>query len=250
MSYSQSQVALSGRASSQIDRITQRSAISAKNSNSYIEEDEDLAKKADECVQYILLCCLSERKAIVKRADLNKNVIKDASRQYKAIIKMVEYRLEEVFGIELVQIDETTEMDKSEKIGLRNKYEFDLELNISLKSKRMDANDGTDPVFIDQFKYSMLMVSLSLIFMNDNEIEANLFWDSMKKLGINRDEKKHKYLGDVTKYFTGDLVKEVIMYFFIIFILKLDFFLVKKKGKSLSKNLIFREINWKIIRYT
>jgi hypothetical protein len=207
MSYSQSQVAFSGRPSSQFDRSNLRSEITAKKSNSYIQEEDDLAKKADECVQYILLCCLSERKAVVKRADLNKNVIKDFSRQYKAIIKMVEYRLEEVFGIELVQLDET-EIDKSEKIGLSNKFEFDLELNRSLKNRKTDANDGLGIVFNDQFKYSMLMVSLCLIFMNENEIEAGLFWDSMKKLGINKDEKKHKYLGDVTKYFTADLVKE------------------------------------------
>ncbi len=206
MNFSQSQVAFTGRASTQREQGSQRSAITAKRSSSYNEEENELAKKADECVQYILLCSLSERKAVVKRADLNKNVIKEYSRQYRTIIKMVEYRLEEVFGIELFQIDDV-EIDKSEKIGLRNKFEFDVELNLPL-TRRIYSSDDTDQVFNDQFKYSMLMISLSLIFMNDNEIDANLFWDSMKKLGINKDEKKHKHLGDISKYFTSDLVKE------------------------------------------
>lgn len=30
----------------------------------------------------------------------------------------------------------------------------------------------------------------------------------MKRLGLNKDEKKHKYLGDVSKYFTVELVRD------------------------------------------
>ncbi len=44
--------------------------------------------------------------------------------------------------------------------------------------------------------------------MNDNEIDADLFWSSLKCLDINKDEKKNKYLGDVFKYFTYELVKD------------------------------------------
>ena len=39
--------------------------FSATKSHDYGLEDPDLSKKADECVQYILFCCLSEHK--VKR---------------------------------------------------------------------------------------------------------------------------------------------------------------------------------------
>lgn len=181
----------------------ERFSIYAKPSSEYNNEEAELAKKADECVQYILFCCLSERKAIVKRVDLNKHVIKELSRRYKEILKLVEVRLEEVFGIELVELDIS---DKAEKVGIRTVHEFDADLNLAQVAG--NTGEDMDPAFMEQFKYSMLMIALSLIFMNENEINADLFWDSMKRLDVNRDEKKHKYLGDVSKYFTVDLVKE------------------------------------------
>lgn len=184
-------------------RHSQRTDIFSKRSDSYMEEDPDLTRKADECVQYILFCCLSERKAIVRRADLNKFIIKDQSRQYKTIMNMVSLRLHEVFGIELIDINND---EKAEKLGIRTKFEYDLNLNRPHKSE--NANTESDPIFLEQYKYSMLMISLALIFMNENEISDELFWDSMKKLDINKEDKKHKYLGDIFKYFTTDLVKE------------------------------------------
>lgn len=182
---------------------SQLSAMFSKCSTSYDDEPEDLSKKADECVEYILFCCLSEGKTIVKRSDLNKYVLKEYNRKYKNILKMVEVRLEEVFGIELQELDIT---DKSEKLGIKCKFEYDLNLN--KPSVVRSTNVETDQVFLGQFKYSMVMISLALIFMNGNEIEADLFWESMKRIDVNKDEKKHKYLGDVFKYFTSDLVKE------------------------------------------
>jgi hypothetical protein len=183
--------------------LNHRFNILAKPSSQYNNEEADLAKKADECVQYILFCCLSERKAVVRRVDLNKYVIKEHSRKYKEILKMVQVRLEEVFGIELVELDIS---DKAEKSGIRCMHVFDADLNRS--SVTESSSEDMDPSFVEQFKYSMLMISLALIFMNENEMNGDLFWDSMKRLDINRDEKKHKYLGDVSKFFTVDLVKE------------------------------------------
>ena len=117
-------------------------------------------------------------------------------------MKMVDQRLNDAFGIQLVEIDKN---DRGEKHGIRSKFKFDSELN-----KLNLANESTDvdQTFQNQYKYSMIMISLALIFMNENEIDAELFWDSLKRLDINKDEKRHKYLGDVMKYFTYDLVKE------------------------------------------
>lgn len=182
---------------------TQRSSMFSRPSMSYEDESGDLSKKADECVQYILFCCLSEHKAVVKRADLNKHVLKEHSRQFKTIMKMVEVRLNEVFGIELQAMDNS---DKSEKMSIRCKFEYDLNLN--KPAVMTSSTTETDKIFLDQFKYSMVMISLALIFMNENEIESGLFWDSMKRLDVNKEEKKHKYLGDIFKFFTSDLVKE------------------------------------------
>ena len=96
--------------------------------------------------------------------------------------------------------------DKSEKMSIRCKFEYDLNLN--KPAVMTSSTTETDKIFLDQFKYSMVMISLALIFMNENEIESGLFWDSMKRLDVNKEEKKHKYLGDIFKFFTSDLVKE------------------------------------------
>lgn len=184
--------------------------------------DQDVAiiiKKAQECVEYIMLCVLAERKSIVKRADLNKTVLKDHVRLSKVILKQTQEFLDHVFGLELIDMDGD---DRAEKYGIRSKFDFDSDLftretcvttqSSQLLSQLIDSEeaigDGYDRVFDDQLKYSMLMIALSLIYMNDNEMDANLFWESLKRLDINKDEKKNKYLGDVNKYFTSELVKE------------------------------------------
>lgn len=177
--------------------------------------DETIEKKAHECVEYILFCVLAERKSIIRRSELNKHVNKEYMRCFKLILKQIQLRLYHVFGLELVDLDGKKE--KSERFGIRSKFDYDAELN------KLDMSDGMrrikggsaakfsndmDKEFEDQFKYGVLMIALSLILMNGNEIDGELFWDSLKKLGINRDEKKHKFFGDVSKFFTGELVKE------------------------------------------
>ena len=155
-----------------------------------------------------MFCCLSEHKHIVKRADINKNVFKDHSRQYKDIMTMVDRRLNDVFGISLVEIE-----GANEKYGIKCKHTYDpgmSKLNPAIVKglSGIDSSNEISPELMEQFKYSMIMISLALILMKENEIEAGLFWDSLKRLEINRDEKKHKYLGDVHKFFTVELVKE------------------------------------------
>lgn len=176
-------------------------------------DDSMISKKAQECVEYILFCCLSEKKCIIRKTDLNKNVIKDLSRSFKNIFKYVKEYLEDVFGMEVIDLDN----EKGERFGIRSKFEFDSHLEKltennfqrGLSDFHNDlANNESDQKFSSQLKYSMLMIALSLIFMNENEIDSQIFWESLKRLDINKEEKRHKYLGDVSKYFTSDLVKE------------------------------------------
>lgn len=121
-----------------------------------------------------------------------------------------------MFGFELIDLDGD---DKAEKYGVRSVFEF--EPDMYKKDARITGgqlmtqfigdhadNETSDRRFADQLKYSMLMIALSLIFMNGNEIEAEVFWDSLKRLDINKEEKRNKYLGDVGKFFMTELVKE------------------------------------------
>lgn len=192
--------------STQASEATQRfkKYVSHRN-HEYGTEPEELVRKADECVQYILFCSLAEHKATIKRVDLNKNILIERSRQYKDVIVMVKRRLNDVFGLQLVDLDGN---ESGEKYYIKSKYEFDPLLSKLQKKSSNEIIQENDSEFLEKFKYSMIMTSLALIFMNENEIESSLFWDTLKKLDINKDDKKHKYLGDVFKFFTVELVKE------------------------------------------
>ena len=174
-------------------------------------EDSLICKKAEECVQYILYCYLADRKAVVRRADLNKCVIKEYSKSFRDIFAIVQRYMSDVYGFELIDLD-----DKGEKYGLRSKFEYDANLMGSASGQQSGpttlstqhvTSDGEQQLD-EQVRFGMLITALSLIFMSENEMDADTFWDTMKKLGVNKNEKKHKYLGDVHKYFTSDLVKD------------------------------------------
>lgn len=186
----------------------------------YVQNNMDSSlfnEKVEEFVQYVLFCPLSEEKGIIRRTDVNKNILKEHSKAFVAILQTASKKLENIFGIQLIDVD-----GKAEKFAIRNKFFWDENLNkFSFSHSHRIANDSlnitstfsastqdADEEVRTYLKYSVLMVALSLIFMNKNELEANKFWDLMKKIDINRSEKRHKYLGDVEKYFTSELVKE------------------------------------------
>jgi hypothetical protein len=190
---------------------TQQTSTQASSSQVHYDlEETNLKKKAQECVDYIMFCYLADRKSIIRKADLNKNVLKDHSRSFRAVFKLVEDYLKNVFGMTLVDMDK----DKGEKFFIRSKFEFDSSINNfkkvrTLSKLSMDSSaHESDRIFQEQIKYGFVLISLALIFMNGNEMNAELFWESMKKLDINKDEKRNKYIGDVSKYFTSDLVRE------------------------------------------
>jgi hypothetical protein len=186
----------------------------------YVQNNMDSSlfnKKVEEFVQYVLFCPLAEQKGIVRRTDINKNVLKEHSKAFVAIMQTAAKKLDRIFGIQLIDLD-----GKVEKFAIKNKFFWDDSLNkfsfANTASQRPESfnmsstfsassHDGDEELRM-HFKYSVIMVALALIFMNKNEIDANKFWDLMKKIDINRSEKRHKYLGDVEKYFTTELVKE------------------------------------------
>ncbi len=172
-----------------------------------------LKKKAIECVEYILFCVLAERKCVVRKADLNKNVIKEYSRSFKAIFDLTKVHMRDTFGLQVIDLDEN---DKNERFGVRSKFEYDSDLcKLDMGEERKHLRDHvatasaeTDREFEEQVKYTVLIIALSLIFMNGNELDDGVFWESMKRVDINKDEKRHKFFGDVYKYFTSELVRE------------------------------------------
>jgi hypothetical protein len=216
--------------SSQSNDFTQQSK-SLTMSNQYVQANMDstlISKKIEECIQYILYCCLAEKRAILKRVDINKNILKEHSKGFLALIIMVKQHLNKVFGFDLVDID-----GKQEKFGIKTRFQFDTvvnkfkvqsttKINLEMLQQRHgnesftqntrqsqgDAHEISDEEFQMYNKYSLLMISLSLIFMNNNEMDAGEFWNNLKRININRNEKRHPFLGDVEKYFTQEMVKD------------------------------------------
>jgi hypothetical protein len=199
-------------------------------SKQYVESSMDstlINKKIEECIQYILYCTLAEKRAIVKRADINKNILKDHTRAFLAIMVKVKSHLVKVFGLDLVDID-----GKQDKFGIKTRFQFDSKINkfkvqettrtnLELLKQRHnesfsqmtrqstnDVDEMPEEELHTYCKYSLLMISLSLIFMNNNELDATEFWANMKRISINRNEKRNPFIGDVEKYFTQELVKD------------------------------------------
>jgi hypothetical protein len=174
--------------------------------------DPIVKKNLEDLIQYIIFCALAEGKAVIKRVDINKNILKEHSRFFRDYIKEANEQLNRAFGLSLVDISNNT----AEKFGVSTKFTFDADLSgINSRLKTNDNRSQTSFSSIEDendldmhVKYSMLMISLSLIFMNGNEMDSDLFWDCLKRFGISKDDKKHKRLGDVSKYFTSELVRE------------------------------------------
>ena len=203
---------------------------SLSQSKQYVESHMDstlINKKIEECIQYIVYCTLAEKRAVVKRADINKNILKEHTRGFLAIIVKVKSHLVRVFGLDLVDID-----GKQEKFGIKTRFRFDSKINkfkiqettrtnleqlqqrhlndsFTQMTMRNDDNSELPEEELHTYcKYSLLMISLSLIFMNNNEIDSSEFWANMKRISINRNEKRNPFIGDVEKYFTQELVKD------------------------------------------
>ena len=111
--------------------------------------------------------------------------------------------------------------DKQERYGIKNKFNSDPSMTkyaLQSESHTMATNANSTVAITSQMdmteevdhavKYSVLMIALSIIFMNDNEMDSQQFWDHLKRVDINHNEKRHTLLGDVEKYFTIELVKE------------------------------------------
>lgn len=143
----------------------------------------------NEMVKFLLI--MDQKKVPIKKADINKHVLKEHSKAFPIILNEATKRLDKIFGIEVCELEEK---HKGSYI-LINKIETDSEYN--------HLEWGEE----DDVKRGLLMIVLSLIFMSGNVLTDDKLWASLKKFGIESDL-QHEVFGDVKKLITQEWVRQ------------------------------------------
>ncbi|XP_054421710.1 melanoma-associated antigen D2 [Pteronotus mesoamericanus] len=145
-----------------------------------------LQGRANELVKYLLV--KDQTKIPIKRSDMLKDIIKEYTDVYPEIIERAGYSLEKVFGIQLKEID------KNDHLYI-------------LLSTLEPTDAGILGTTKDSPKLGLLMVLLSIIFMNGNRSSEAVIWEVLRKLGL-RPGIHHSLFGDVKKLITDEFVKQ------------------------------------------
>nr|BAG63267.1 unnamed protein product [Homo sapiens] len=145
-----------------------------------------LQGRANDLVKYLL--AKDQTKIPIKRSDMLKDIIKEYTDVYPEIIERAGYSLEKVFGIQLKEID------KNDHLYI-------------LLSTLEPTDAGILGTTKDSPKLGLLMVLLSIIFMNGNRSSEAVIWEVLRKLGL-RPGIHHSLFGDVKKLITDEFVKQ------------------------------------------
>lgn len=145
-----------------------------------------LQGRANDLVKYLLV--KDQTKIPIKRSDMLKDIIKEYTDVYPEIIERAGYSLEKVFGIQLKEID------KNDHLYI-------------LLSTLEPTDAGILGTTKDSPKLGLLMVLLSIIFMNGNRSSEAVIWEVLRKLGL-RPGIQHSLFGDVKKLITDEFVKQ------------------------------------------
>ncbi|XP_027694622.1 non-structural maintenance of chromosomes element 3 homolog [Vombatus ursinus] len=148
--------------------------------------EAQIQQKVNELVQFLLV--KDQKKVPIRRADMVKTILQDYKDLVSVIIKRAGQTLEEVFGLQLKEIDQ-----KHHAYILINKLE-------RLEGDGMRNDESVA-------KMGLLMVILSLIFMKGNSARESLVWEVLKKLRVDP-EKRHNTFGDVKKLVTEEFVRQ------------------------------------------
>nr|CAB3264241.1 melanoma-associated antigen G1 [Phallusia mammillata] len=148
----------------------------------------EIQRKANNVVHLFLVW--EQRKIPIKRADINKYVMKDHKSSYAEVMKHVEKKLHDVFGLQLVEIGEAP----------KKAYILVSVLDQSNSSEMMNWKGNS--------KRGLLLTVLTLIFMSGNSMSDGTLWNALKGLGIEKD-KPHAVFGDVKKLLHQEFARQM-----------------------------------------
>ncbi|KAM5221050.1 trophinin isoform 2-T2 [Ctenodactylus gundi] len=144
-----------------------------------------LQERANKLVKYLLV--KDQTKIPIKRSDMLKDVIQEYDEYFPEIIERASYALEKMFRVNLKEIDK-----QSSLYILINTHE---------------SSAGILGTTKDTPKLGLLMVILSVIFMNGNKASEAVIWEVLRKLGL-RPGVRHSLFGEVRKLITDEFVKQ------------------------------------------
>ncbi|XP_036617672.1 non-structural maintenance of chromosomes element 3 homolog [Trichosurus vulpecula] len=148
--------------------------------------EAQIQQKVNELVQFLLV--KDQKKVPIRRADMVKTILQDYKDLASVIIERAGQTLEEVFGLQLKEIDQ--------------KHHTYIIIN---KLERLEGDGMRNDQSVA--KMGLLMVILSLIFMKGNSARESLVWDVLKKLRVDP-EKRHNTFGDVKKLVKDEFVRQ------------------------------------------
>ncbi|XP_042305226.1 non-structural maintenance of chromosomes element 3 homolog [Sceloporus undulatus] len=144
-------------------------------------------QKVNELVQFLLV--KDQKKIPIKRKEILNYVIKDYKDIFPEILKRANKTLEQVFGLEVVEIDP--------------KYHtYILISKLPPLEEDVMKEDENSP------KMGLLIIILSLIFMRGNVVKESAVWEMLRRLHVECSGKKHRIFGDVKKLVTDEFVKQ------------------------------------------
>ncbi|NWW41857.1 NSE3 protein, partial [Panurus biarmicus] len=142
--------------------------------------------QVSELVQFLLV--KDQKKIPIKRADMLKSVIGEYKDAYSEIVNKAGRTLQEVFGLQLVEID-----SKRPTYILINNLPH-------AEGKYLCRNKEKE-------KMGLLLVILSFIFMKGNSVKDSALWEFLHLLAV-YPGKPHCTFGDVQKLVTGEFVRQ------------------------------------------
>ncbi|NWR26281.1 NSE3 protein, partial [Emberiza fucata] len=142
--------------------------------------------QVSELVQFLLV--KDQKKIPIKRADMLKNIIREYRNVYSEIVKKADRTLQEVFGLQLVEIDTKRHI----YILINNLPQAEGQYLCRGKEKE---------------KMGLLLVTLSFIFMKGSSVKDGALWEFLHLLRV-YPGKQHSVFGDVKKLVTEEFVRQ------------------------------------------
>ncbi|XP_077185658.1 non-structural maintenance of chromosomes element 3 homolog isoform X1 [Paroedura picta] len=165
--------------------LTQTPSSSQLQRNVQRRPPSQMEARVNELVRFLLV--KDQKKIPIKRADILKH-LKDYRDVCPELLNRANQTLQQVFGLELVEID-----PKSHAFILVNK--------LAPLERENCKEDENIP------KMGLLTIILSLIFMKGNVVKEAAVWEVLRRLRVDPGE-KHKIFGDVKKLVTDEFVKQ------------------------------------------